>query len=142
MEFNLKSSQIKKISQELVLSSRSVILNSFRSNLKIEEKSDLSPVTMVDKEVEKGLRQIINSRFPDHGIFGEEFAPTNINSRFQWIIDPIDGTRAFITGKPTFGTLIALFEEKKPVFGIIDMPVLDELWIGIKNYGTFLMKNE
>ena len=71
-------------------------------------KLDSSPVTIADLEIETAMRSKIQTEFPDHGILGEEFKPHNLNSDYVWVLDPIDGTKAFITGKPTFGVLIAL----------------------------------
>ena len=129
--------EIFNFSRKLISSSREIILKAYRSKFEICIKEDNSPVTSIDKIVEKKLRAIISENFPSHSIIGEEYPSIILKSPYKWIIDPIDGTRAFITGKPTFGTLIALYKEDVPVFGIIDMPVLDELWLGINNHGTF-----
>lgn len=93
-------------------------------------KSDLSPVTETDRAVEQALRQRIADRFPMHGVLGEEFGSEGLNEEFVWVIDPIDGTKAFITGIPTFGTLVALAHRGVPVLGVIDNPVTHERWIG------------
>ena len=124
-------------SQKLISSSRKILLKAYRSKFDVQVKQDSSPVTLIDRRVEKKLRTLITDIFPNHSIIGEEYPSINLQSPYKWVIDPIDGTRAFITGKPTFGTLIALYKEDEPIFGIIDMPVLDELWLGIKNHGCF-----
>jgi len=102
----------------------------FRSGLAADLKSDRSPVTVADRAAEQAMRALLAERFPDHGIIGEEFAARNPDARYRWVLDPIDGTRAFITGRPIFGTLIALLDGDIPVLGLIDQPVLGERWIG------------
>lgn len=107
-----------------------VIRPYFRAGLGADLKGDASPVTIADRSAELVLRGVLGERFPEHGIFGEEFGPVNPGARFRWVLDPIDGTRAFITGRPVFGTLIALFDGDVPVLGIIDQCVTGERWIG------------
>ena len=111
--------------------SRPVISKWFRQNPAIETKQDSSPVTIADQSVECDLRAAIAARFPDDMIMGEEFASTgNQDSAYRWIIDPIDGTKSFIAGAPLFGTLVSLVKDGIPIIGIIDMPVLNERWVG------------
>jgi inositol-phosphate phosphatase/L-galactose 1-phosphate phosphatase/histidinol-phosphatase len=106
----------------------------FRTNLRAEQKSDLSPVTLADREIERELRKRIIDAFPDHGILGEEEVEHLPKAPFQWVIDPIDGTRAFMAGIPTFTTLIALCENGVPIAGVIDQPILKERWVGKPNF--------
>lgn len=93
--------------------------------LNIEIKSDRSPVTQVDKQCEEEIRDIILKQFPHDGFLGEESGQLNSNNNRQWIVDPLDGTRPFIRGIPTFSTLIALEQDGVPVTGVIRLPVLD-----------------
>lgn len=93
------------------------------------QKADKSLVTDTDKAIEAALSEMIASVYPDHGIFGEELGRTNPDARYQWVIDPIDGTNAFIAGIPTFTTLVALCDNEKPVLGIIDQPISSERWV-------------
>ena len=102
----------------------------FRAPLAVEGKSDASPVTIADRAAEQAMRSAIESRFPDHGILGEEFGLDRPGARLRWVLDPIDGTRAFITGRPIFGTLIGLLDGDAPILGMIDQPVTGERWIG------------
>ena len=88
------------------------------------------PVTAADREAERTIRALIGSAFPDHGIAGEEFPEKAGAGRFVWSLDPIDGTRAFICGLPSWTTLIALLDEGAPVVGLIDVPALDERYLG------------
>jgi len=115
---------------------RPVSMKYFRSPLKIDNKSDESPVSIADREAETTMRAIIEAAHPDHGIVGEEHGNKNEDAEFVWVLDPIDGTQAFVTGKPLFGTLIALLHEGAPVLGIIDMPALSERWVGAKGRPT------
>lgn len=108
---------------------RAKLLPHFKQEIEIEVKGDSSPVTIADREVEEELRQLIAINYPEHGIFGEEFEDKNIHAEYVWVIDPIDGTKAFIAGRPTFGTLISLMHNGRAEIGIIDQPVLDECWV-------------
>ena len=110
--------------------SGAVIRPFFRAGVTAVSKSDKSPVTIADRTAEQALRAVLSERFPDHGILGEEFGVTNPGAGLRWVLDPIDGTRAFINGRPVFGTLIALLADGKPVLGVIDQPVTGERWIG------------
>jgi len=102
----------------------------FRSGLGADQKSDRSPVTIADRSAEQAMRAVLAERFPDHGILGEEFGLDRPDSKFRWVLDPIDGTRAFITGRPTFGTLVGLLDGDQPIVGVIDQPITGERWIG------------
>ena len=95
------------------------------------EKSDNSPVTLADREIEAMIRRNIKEHYPNHGIIGEEYGNENEDAEFKWIIDPIDGTSSFIIGRPTFGTLIALAHNNKSILGIINQPITGERWFGI-----------
>ncbi|MBO1324178.1 histidinol phosphate phosphatase [Acetobacter sp. TBRC 12305] len=108
----------------------------FRRAVAVESKTDASPVTVADRSAERVMRAILAERLPDHGIFGEEFGPENPGARYQWLLDPIDGTRAFVTGRPLFGTLIALLKDGRPVLGLLDQPVLGERWLGVAGQPT------
>ncbi|MCC7259577.1 MAG: histidinol-phosphatase [Alphaproteobacteria bacterium] len=102
----------------------------FRTAYDSSLKSDHTPVTIADKEIEATLRTMIEAEYPEHGIFGEETGITHREAEYLWVIDPIDGTRAFMAGKPTFTTLIALCRHGEPILGIIDQPIARERWIG------------
>lgn len=88
------------------------------------------PVTESDRNSEIAMRRLIEARFPDHGIAGEEFPARPASGRWSWSLDPIDGTRAFVCGLPSWTTLIALLDEGAPVLGLVDVPRLDELYLG------------
>lgn len=98
--------------------------------LAVEIKSDDSPVTAADKGAEQLLRALIAKKFPSHGIIGEEFGEDRPGAEFTWVLDPIDGTKSFITGVPLWGTLIALLHNGQPVLGAIHQPILQQLMIG------------
>jgi len=108
----------------------------FRVGLAADDKSDESPVTVADRKAEEILRAHLLAAFPEHGIIGEEFPPHNTGARHVWVIDPIDGTRAFITGRTTFCTLLGLLEDGVPVLGAIDQPVTGERWLGGRHMPT------
>jgi inositol-phosphate phosphatase/L-galactose 1-phosphate phosphatase/histidinol-phosphatase len=102
----------------------------FRRPLAVHDKADLSPVTAADRAAEAAMRSLIERRFPEHGIIGEEFGRLRDAAEFVWVLDPIDGTKSFISGVPLFGTLIALTRDTRPVLGIIDQPISCERWVG------------
>jgi inositol-phosphate phosphatase / L-galactose 1-phosphate phosphatase / histidinol-phosphatase len=104
----------------------------FRQKITVDEKPDRSPVTAADREAEAAMRAVIEARCPDHGIIGEELGRVREDARFVWVLDPIDGTKSFISGVPLFGTLIALCRDGRPVLGIIDQPVSHERWVGVE----------
>jgi inositol-phosphate phosphatase/L-galactose 1-phosphate phosphatase/histidinol-phosphatase len=102
----------------------------FRQPLTVDDKADLTPVTIADRAAEQAMRSLIESRFPEHGIIGEEFGRLRDNAEFVWTLDPIDGTKSFISGVPLFGTLIALTRANHPILGVIDQPISRERWVG------------
>jgi len=108
----------------------------FRRPIAVDDKPDLSPVTVADRAAEAAMRQLITARFPEHGIIGEEFGREREEAEFTWVLDPIDGTKSFISGVPLFGTLIALAYRGRPILGIIDQPILRERWIGAAGRAT------
>jgi inositol-phosphate phosphatase/L-galactose 1-phosphate phosphatase/histidinol-phosphatase len=110
----------------------------FRTPLVIDDKADLSPVTAADRTAEQAMRLLIETRFPDHGIVGEEFGRIREDAEFVWTLDPIDGTKSFISGVPLFGTLIALTRRKRPILGVIDQPISRERWAGAAGRPTTL----
>ncbi len=114
----------------------SVIRPFFRAGIATDQKADQTPVTVADRSAEQAMRSLLTERFPSHGILGEEFGLDRPAAARRWVLDPIDGTRAFITGRPTFGTLIALFQDDRPIVGIIDQPVTGERWIGAMGRAT------
>ncbi|MDR3625668.1 MAG: histidinol-phosphatase [Ignavibacteriaceae bacterium] len=122
--------RFKQFSKHLADISGTVISSYFRTPISIDSKADSSPVTIADKKAEELMREEIMAEFPEHGILGEEFGELNPDAEYKWILDPIDGTKSFICGTVTFGTLIALLKNGEPVLGVINQPVLDEFLIG------------
>ncbi len=109
--------------------SGATILPYFRHALVVKNKAGgagYDPVTAADRAAERAIRAAIAKSFPDHGILGEEFATVPGAGRYQWVLDPIDGTRAFIMGSPLWGTLIGLVDGGKPVLGLMDQPFTRE----------------
>lgn len=110
---------------------RAVALKYFRQVIPVDDKQDKSPVTQADREIEQILRDLIRKNFPSHGIIGEEFGKDNEHAEFVWVIDPIDGTKSFATGRPLFGTIIGLMQGGVPKVGLIDQAYTSERWFGI-----------
>ena len=107
--------------------------------LEVEDKNDASPVTVADQTAESVMRSMVTKEFPTHAIFGEEHGielGAGGSSEWTWVFDPIDGTKSFITGKPLWGTLIALLRDGEPVLGVLDQPVLNERWVGVRGRQT------
>ena len=122
--------EIKKFCSCLAEESGKIIRNYWRTDIKVDNKSDSSPVTIADKKSEEVMRELIMKEFPEHGILGEEFGEYKPDSEYQWILDPIDGTKSFICGSTMFGTLIALMKNKEPILGVINQPILKQFLIG------------
>lgn len=114
-----------------------VIRAHYRQPFDVVSKGDESPVTVADRGVEEALRLMLAKARPDDGIFGEEFERVESKNGLNWVIDPIDGTKSFVIGRPTFGTLIALWEGDTPLLGIIDQPILRERWVGAEGVTSF-----
>lgn len=128
--------------QTLADASGAVIRPWFRAPLAVADKStgraDFDPVTEADRSAEAAMRACIASTYPTHGVLGEEHGHQLGTEPFTWVLDPIDGTRAFICGMPQWGTLIALNDGKKPILGILDQPVTQERWIGQNGHSEFV----
>ncbi len=128
---------------ELAQAAATVTLPFFRSNLGHEDKggkAGFDPVTEADKQAEAAIRKLIAERYPDHGVIGEEYGEDRPDAEFVWVLDPVDGTRAFISGLPLWTTLIALRERGKPTVGVIAQPYLDEIFLGGPS-GARLIRN-
>ncbi len=110
----------------------------FRAKPDIEIKTDESPVTVADKQVEREVRALLAEWFPTHAILGEEFGTGDLAADHVWVVDPIDGTRSFISGNPLFGFLLAHMTQGEPTLGLISMPALDEVYLGTPETGATL----
>jgi histidinol phosphatase-like enzyme (inositol monophosphatase family) len=115
-----------------------ITLRYFRQDgLEIERKADMSPVTIADRRAEELLRARIGERFPQDGIVGEEFGTQTGSSRYQWVLDPIDGTKSFIHGVPLYTTLVAVLEDTSPCLGVIHAPAVEEMVYAARRGGSF-----
>lgn len=124
------------LAQRLADAAGAAIRPYFRADHGLETKDDASPVTLADKAAEAAMRRLIIAERPMDGIIGEEEEERSGSSGRTWVLDPIDGTRSFIVGRPIFGTLIALLEDGWPVLGIIDQPIIGERWLGVTGRPT------
>lgn len=111
-------------------------LRHFRADVDVELKDDSSPVTRADREAETAMRALIGRTYPEHGILGEEHGGERLDAELVWVLDPIDGTRAFVNGIPLFATLIALVRDGEPVLGLNAYPALGERWLGVAGKPT------
>lgn len=130
---NALLAELRNFAEELADTAGPLIMRHFRSTMQVEDKGGMQfdPVTVADKAAERLMRELIQARYPDHGILGEEEAAVSGSSPLTWVLDPIDGTRAFITGLPLWGTLIALNDGLRPVIGLMDQPFTKERFIGV-----------
>lgn len=124
------------LAQRLADAAGAVIRPYFRNEPETERKSDASPVSIADREAEEAMRRILTAEVPQDGVIGEEFGEKEGRSGRTWVLDPIDGTTAFLAGRPIFGTLIALLVDGWPVLGIIDQPIARERWVGVAGKPT------
>lgn len=129
--------ELMDFSHHLAQISGKIIKQYFRTNVIVNSKADLSPVTIADKKSEELMREEILKHFPDHGIIGEEFGSHNTDAEYVWVLDPIDGTKSFICGAFSFGTLIGLLKNNQPILGVINQPILNEFMIGDNSITTF-----
>lgn len=112
-------------------------LEYFRAPIAIEEKEDNTPVTVADRETERLIRRLIEERYPNHDIIGEEFGGEVGRSEWEWIVDPIDGTKSFIRGVPLYTTLVAVIHKGQPVVGVIHAPVTGEIAAAVADGGAY-----
>lgn len=125
--------QYKSFACRLADAAAQITLANFRKAIEIENKEKagaFDPVTAADKAAEQAMRALIAQEYPEHAIIGEEYDSVSGSSKFSWVLDPIDGTRAYIMGLPTWGTLIALLYDGEPIIGIIDQPYTKERFVG------------
>ncbi len=126
------------LAQQLADAAGAIVRRHFRAGVAVEEKADSSPVTAVDRNVEAEIRRLIAAQWPDHGVIGEEYGRDRPDAEHVWIVDPIDGTEAFLAGIPVFGTLIALTRLGTPILGLLDQPISGERWLGADGRPTTL----
>jgi histidinol phosphatase-like enzyme (inositol monophosphatase family) len=123
--------ELVRFAHRLADAAGEVVRRYFRHPVAVETKPDASPVTIADREAEQAMRALIREAYPLHGIEGEELGGERLDAPFVWCLDPIDGTKSFITGRPLFGTLISLVHDRRPVLGMIDQCILKERWVGV-----------
>ena len=119
----------------------SKLIGKFKLNNKSKKKSSFDPVTNIDKAFEVFLRKEILKSFPNDGIVGEEFGERKTKSGFSWILDPIDGTRSFIIGSPTWSNLISINYKNNPILGLVNFPILKKYYITGADHSSYLVDN-
>ena len=130
--------RLARFAESLADESRAILNEAAGRIPEVDIKSDLSYVTETDRKVEERLREMIEDEFPDHGILGEEFGSRHLDAEYVWVLDPIDGTAAFVAGIPVFGTLIGLARHGRPWLGVIDHPATADRWVGASGeWATF-----
>ncbi len=134
----MKKSQFLQVAIEAAKNAEKIILEHYSNNLKWERKSDLSPVTIADTESEKAIIETIKKSFPNHSFLGEESGEDSLTSEYQWVIDPIDGTKNYARQIPLFGTQIALMHHGEIIVGVSNAPALKEMLYAEKGKGAFL----
>lgn len=130
--------ELEKLGLGALEVSREVILKYWGTDLEIELKGDDTPVTIADTSAERAVREWVKGQMPEAGFVGEEYGVENPDADYQWVIDPIDGTKSFMRGVPLFGTLLAIYYKGKCVFGAIDLPALGNTLHAIDGGGAWL----
>ena len=133
MEFSRAEQQaLRDVAEEMAEAARGVTLRYFRTDMAVDNKEAVGfdPVTIADREAEQAMRAVLAKRRPDDASYGEEFGKTAGTSGLTWVLDPIDGTRAFISGAASWGVLIGLNAGQGPVLGLVDQPYIGERFIG------------
>ena len=126
-------SEISEFIYFLADNAKQITMSGFKSSLTTKRKKDGSPVTKFDINAEKVIVDLISDKYPTHNIIAEENGSKNSDSDYTWIIDPIDGTRSYIVGRPLWSTLIGFAFKGNPIVGLADFPALDERWLGYKS---------
>ncbi len=129
-------SKLSQVASKIAQDASAIPMQYFRTPMDITDKADDSPVTIADQNTERFIRDALMQHFPDHDIFGEEFGISGDLSGASWIIDPIDGTRSFISGNPLFGMLMGFLDAGVPQIGLVRMPALDETYLGVAGQGA------
>jgi histidinol phosphatase-like enzyme (inositol monophosphatase family) len=114
-----------------------VTLGYFQTGIKAERKADNTPLTIADQLAEQKIRELITARFPEHGMIGEEYGRTASNSPYTWVIDPIDGTKSFVSGVPIYANLLALLDGERALIGVINFPALHEMVYAVRGGGAY-----
>ncbi len=122
--------EYKRFARLLADESAAIIRRYFRADYVVENKADETPVTIADRGAEERMREMILREFPDHGVLGEEFGSDRPDASYQWVLDPIDGTKNFVAGSYLFGTLIALLKDGHPILGVINQPLVNDFLMG------------
>lgn len=129
-------SELLRFANTVADEARPASLKYFRADPELVIKADGSPVTVADRETERVIRELLYRGYPQHAVLGEEHGWTRSDQPYTWVVDPIDGTRSFVAGAPTYGMLLALLYDGAPVLGIIDIPALNERWCGVVGRST------
>jgi myo-inositol-1(or 4)-monophosphatase len=134
--------ELTAFAEKLAATARAQTLSRWANGCAAEDKGAgaYDPVTEADREAERAMRALIHSRYPEHGVTGEEWPDEPGKSSYRWSLDPVDGTRSFVCGLPTWTTLIALLDDGAPIVGVIDAPVLGETYVGDPR-GAWLTNN-
>lgn len=133
---DLSAAGLLQAAREMTAAAAATPMHYFRAGLAVDSKADESPVTLADRETEAALRRALARHYPDHGVLGEEFGAERLDQEYLWVIDPIDGTKSFISGSPLFGMLMAVLRKGRPVAGVIRMPALGECYAGSSTDGS------
>ena len=131
------TSSLLEFALDAVWQAGRITLGYFQTGVRVDRKADNTPVTIADRQAEKKLRELIHHHWPDHAIIGEEFGNTEKPSPYTWIIDPIDGTRSFVSGVPIYSTLLALTDGDEALLGIIHLPALNETIYAVRGGGCY-----
>lgn len=127
--------ELLDFARELAWQGGRLTLSYFNTGIVPEIKADQTPVTIADRQAEQRMRALIERRYPDHAVLGEEYGETNPGAAYRWILDPIDGTKSFVQGVPLYGVLIGLEHAGEPIVGVCYFPALDEMVAAARGAG-------
>lgn len=133
---NVDLTEFVAFAATLADTARTMLVAGMKNAPNMRIKADRSFVTDLDEAIEQKLRELIQARFPGHGIRGEEGQATRADAEHVWVLDPIDGTAPFVAGVPVYGTLIALAHRDTPIIGVMDFPATDDRWFGVAGRAT------
>jgi histidinol phosphatase-like enzyme (inositol monophosphatase family) len=139
-EYRLYASFLNTIAKELNKFHYSKLNKTFKISNKLKGKG-YDPVTTSDKAFEKFIRSKIKKRFPNHQVIGEEFGHNKSSSDYTWVIDPIDGTRSYVIGNPSWSNLIALNYKGNPVVGLSNFPILNKYYLNLNEKNSYVFEN-
>ena len=140
-DYKAYSKFIESLAKKLTNFYYSKLNKSFKVSNKLKGRG-YDPVTTADKAFEKFIRKEIKKKFPNHQVIGEEFGHQKSRSDFTWVLDPIDGTRSFVIGNPSWSNLVSLNYKGEPIIGLANFPILNKYYLNTSNKDAYVIENK